>query len=313
MEPTITLHKLRVFRKVVDRQSLTLAAQELFVSQPVVSAHVRDLENFFGSRLLYQHGRRMLLTEAGAAVYQYVLDVLHSTTDTRSIVRLLDCAEAGSAAIGASETPGAYRLPQRLTQFKMLLPRSEISLDIGAAGEICEATKHGHYDFAVVAGPEPAGDLHVELFSQEPMALVCAPNYIIAGQRVVNKGVLAHHPFVSLARRSNSSDDRLQELGVENPNIVMRLGNVEGLKEAVRGGLGLAVMFRCSVANELASGVLTELQVDGVSEVRPFYLVYNQRKRFSPMQSRLLDFLRAPSNETGADGLGRAVPSGTGA
>jgi hypothetical protein len=68
MEPTITLHKLRVFKEVVERQSLTLAAQELFVSQPVVSAHVRDLEEYFGSRLLYQHGRRMLLNEAGQAV-----------------------------------------------------------------------------------------------------------------------------------------------------------------------------------------------------------------------------------------------------
>jgi DNA-binding transcriptional LysR family regulator len=95
------------------------------------------------------------------------------------------------------------------------------------------------------------------------MALVCAPDYDLAGRRVIRKEDLGRHPFVSLARRS-TSDDRLQELGVEHPNIVMRLGNVEGLKQAVRGGLGLAVMFRCSVASELAAGVLTELHVDGV-------------------------------------------------
>jgi len=111
MEPTITLHKLRVFKEVVERQSLTLAAQELFVSQPVVSAHVRDLEEYFGSRLLYQHGRRMLLNEAGQAVYQYVPDILRSTADTKSIARLLDSADAGAAAIGASKTPGAYGYP----------------------------------------------------------------------------------------------------------------------------------------------------------------------------------------------------------
>jgi DNA-binding transcriptional LysR family regulator len=64
------------------------------------------------------------------------------------------------------------------------------------------------------------------------------------------------------------------------------------LKQAVRAGLGLAVMFRCSVERELEDKGLIELHVDGVSEVRPFYLVSNPRKRFSPLQLRLLSFLR---------------------
>jgi DNA-binding transcriptional LysR family regulator len=291
VEPTLTLHKLRVFREVVVKQSLTLAAQGLFVSQPVVSAHVRDLEEFFGARLLYQEGRRMLLNEAGQAVYQYVLDVLNSTEDTRSMVRLLQSAEAGTAHIGSSETPGTYVLPQRLIDFKLQVPGAAISLDVGSAFDICEQTQHGLYDFAIVAGPPPAGNLQVDIFSREPLVLVCGSQHPMAQKRFLTREELCEQPFLSLVRRPEP-DDRLQELGLVDPQIVMRLGNIEGLKRAVASGLGIAMMFRCSVEHELQMGILCELHVQGVSVVRPLYLVYNRRKRFSPLQQRLLDFLR---------------------
>ncbi len=295
--PILTLHKLRVFQMVVEKQSLTLAANELMVSQPVVSDHIRDVEAFFGGRLLYQQGRRMLLNEAGQCVYAYVMDVLRSTEDTRSMVRLLETAEAGRAAIGASETPGAYRLPEQLIAFKLRYPKAEISLDIGSAYDIWDHIKHGVFDFAVVAGPEPPSELASEIYSREPIIVISSPAHPLARRTWVARSDLSDEPFVSITRR-RSFDDRLRSLGLENPNIVMRVGNVEGLKHAVTSGLGLAVVFRCSVQRELASGELAELHVQGFADARPFYLVHSPRKRFSPLQIRLLNFLRAWPNSS---------------
>jgi DNA-binding transcriptional LysR family regulator len=292
MEPPLTLHKLRVFREVVARQSLTLAAQELFVSQPVVSAHVRDLEQYFGARLLRQEGRRMLLNEAGRAVYEYAVEVLRATEDTRSIVRLLESAEAGAVAVGSTETTGTYLLPSRLTYFKRRHPRAAITLGSGSAFEIWEDTKHGLYDFSIVAGAPPPSDLHVEVFSREAMAVVANPSHPLTALRRIRKSDLRAYSFVSLARRP-PTDDRLQELGLTDPTISMRLGNVEGLKEAVAAGLGLAVLFRLSAKSEVDAGTLVELHIEGVRMTRPFYLIYSMRKRFSPLQLRLLDSLNA--------------------
>ena len=60
----LTPYKLRVFCEVVERQSFTLAADHLFTTQPAISVHVRGLERYFGTRLIYREGRRSLPTEA---------------------------------------------------------------------------------------------------------------------------------------------------------------------------------------------------------------------------------------------------------
>lgn len=297
MEPALTLHKLQVFREVVRCQSLTRAAEELYVSQPVVSAHVRDLEVYFGARLLHQHGRRMLPSEAGKAVYDYAVEVLQATEDARGIVRLLESAEAGSAVIGSTETPGAYLLPERLVRFKLDNPLAGITMDVASASEIWAQTFEGNLDFSIVAGPEPPSDLHSEVFSLEPLVLVCRSGHPLLGRLPISQEDLLNEPFVSLVRR-RAYDERLQELGVSDQSIVMRLGNVEGLKQAVAQGVGLAIAFRCAVERELAAGTLATLRVRGVSQSRPFYLVYSRRKQFSPLQLRLLDFLRSATAST---------------
>ena len=232
MEPALTLHKLQVFREVVRCQSLTRAAEALYVSQPVVSAHVRDLEVYFGARLMYQQGRRMLPNEAGKAVYDYAVGVLRATEDARGIVRLLESAEAGSALIGSTETPGAYLLPERLVRFKLANPLAGITMDVASASEIWAQTFEGNLDFSIVAGPEPPSDLHSEVFSLEPLVLVCCSGHPLLGRHPTSRDDLRDEPFVSLGRR-RAYDERLQELGVSDQSIVMRLGNVEGLKQAV--------------------------------------------------------------------------------
>ncbi|MGH7862759.1 MAG: LysR family transcriptional regulator, partial [Candidatus Dormibacteraceae bacterium] len=108
-EPAFNLHKLRVFCEVAERQSVTLAARALFVTQPVVSSHVRDLEQFFGARLFLRSGRRMILTEPGRTVLAYAQDLSRHTAETLTTVRLQESGEAGSVRVGASETPGCYR------------------------------------------------------------------------------------------------------------------------------------------------------------------------------------------------------------
>ena len=106
----VNLHKLRVFCEVVERQSLSLAAQHLIVTPPVVSAHIRDLELFFGAKLLQQQGRRMLLTETGELVYRYALEVLRATEETATGVLALKSGESGRVVVGAAaRRPGGER------------------------------------------------------------------------------------------------------------------------------------------------------------------------------------------------------------
>jgi DNA-binding transcriptional LysR family regulator len=295
----VNLHKLRVFREVVEHQSLSLAAQRLIVSQPVVSAHVRDLESFFGAKLLHQRGRRMIPTEAGEMAYQCALEILRSIDETVSLTRLLESGEAGRARVGANMNPGTYTLPAQLTAFKLLHQAVEISLELSDSETIYDQTRRGVYDFSVVVAPELPPDLDAEIQSYERLVIVASPLHPLAGQSNVTPRDLASEQFVcsppSESRRK-LIDVQLADVGLPRRDVVMTLGHPEGVKQAVRAGIGLAVLFYCSVERELRDGVLAEVALDGPVLQHPFYLIFGRRKYFSPVQRQLLDFLRQAGN-----------------
>jgi DNA-binding transcriptional LysR family regulator len=107
LDSRVTLHKLEVFSLVVELGGVSRAAEQLFVSQPVVSAHIRSLEQRVGARLFYREGRHLRLTEAGRAVHGWANDVL---THTRELSRHLDGLSdgtQGSVVVGASMSVGS--------------------------------------------------------------------------------------------------------------------------------------------------------------------------------------------------------------
>lgn len=293
VQPNLSIHKLRAFQEVAEGHSITEAARLLNISQPVASVHIRDVEHYFGTKLLYQGGRRMLLTEAGAVVYQHVKSMLASLEGACDDVRSLDSGHAGSAVIGSTETPGSYRLPARLIAFHLANPRAALSLSIGVASEVWEQTRNGAFDFSVVAGPAPPHDLQVTTYSEERLVLVCSPDHPFAG-KTVDRLDLRGQVLVTASRRSQT-DDRLHTFGLENSTVSIRMGSTEGIKLAVQQRLGIAVLFACSVETELAAGHLAAIHVEGAGEQRPFYLIAHAKKRYSPLQQLLVDFLLVPA------------------
>ncbi len=295
VDPTFSLHKLRVLREVAEKQSVTLAAKALFVTQPVVSSHIRDLERFFGAKLFIRSGRRMLLTEAGRSVFAYSRELARFTAETLTVVRLHEQGDTGRVVLGASETPGCYLLPVWLGDFRLANPGAEITMDVLGADEIGERTSQGHYDFGVV-GPMVSGesrDVRLDLLYEEPLVIICAPRHALAHRPAVGPAELATQFFVT---HSDRPDDwlqrRLRLFGFEAPPISLSVGTSEAMKRAVRTGVGIAAVYQCTVEQELGRGELVEVSVSGSRPTRPFWLVHARSKRFSPLQARLLRYLR---------------------
>jgi LysR family transcriptional regulator, transcriptional activator of the cysJI operon len=294
-EAPITLYKLRVFCEVVERQSFTLAAEHLFTTQPALSVHMRSLEQFFGTRLLYREGRRSLPTEAGAAVYRYARGVLHETEQVRALISELRDAQTGRIAIGATPTVGSYVLPQLISRFKQRNSRADLVLRVAPAAAVRDETLAGQHDFALVeAGPLPEG-LTAEPLRREELVVVAHPDHPLTARPAVPWAEMRGQPFVlgppgaaarALLERQAAGDDP------PGWQVVLELEQAEAIKRAVQAGMGLAMLFRCEVAQELGLGLLREVRVPAVGLAHEFVLVYRPHKYFSPMTARFLDFLR---------------------
>lgn len=293
----IALNKLEIFCRVVELESVSRAARELYVSQPVVTAHVRSLQDRLGVRLLYRDGHRMRTTEAGEVVYDWARDVLLRSYEMARQVEGLGDGSQGAAAVAASMTVGSYLLPPVLSRFCSQRPGAHVTLSIFDPEHAVSEVEAGGSDVAVLIAEEEilTGNLRYEQLAEEPFVLVAAPGNdppdTIPAKR------LAELPFVAAPHdlvRERLVERQLEAGGITHGPIVMELGHAEAMKRAVREGIGVAFLLRTSVAEELESGKLREIRVRNLPRlVAPVYLAYREGRSFSPLQRALLAAIRA--------------------
>ena len=150
VDPRITLQKLEVFCLVVELGGVSRAAEHLFVTQPVVTAHVRSLEQRLGTRLFRREGRQMHLTEAGRAAHEWAVELL---THTREFSRRLDGladGTRGTVVVAASMSVGSYLMPPVVSRFHEERPLVELELNVSDSRQALQEAELGRCDFAVV-------------------------------------------------------------------------------------------------------------------------------------------------------------------
>ena len=297
LDTRITLHKLEVFDLVVRLGSVTGAADRLSVSQPVVTAHLRSLEQRVGARLFERDGRRLRLTESGDAVHAWAAGVLGHTRDLARQLDGLADGTGGSAIVGASMSIGSYLLPPVVARFRAARPDAHLELAIGDTAQAMRDAAAGHSDFAVVPSEHLSGlpDLAAERIGTEEMAIVAAPGEWPPGPDVgvdeLEALPFAESPSGSIRRAI--VDGLLEHAGVRRRRIVLELGHPEALKRAVEEGSCLALLFRSAVEDELAAGRLRELVLAGRALEVPLFLVHRRGRLFSALQRDLMDAIRA--------------------
>lgn len=289
----MNLHRLRIFRAVVEHQSFSQAAEHLFMTQPSVSLQVRALERQLGVQLLFRQGRRMCPTEAGQVVYEYARGVLTETDELVRTLREVQGARAGQVRVGAS-TSALYRLVPAVCRFQAQHPGAQLQVHAGAAHEVCQRVLQGELDLGLVVADQVPAGLLVEQTADEDIVLVGAPSHPLFRRSRLSLAVLGQERFVLPPAGTGLRpilDAQLTALGVAHGPIALELNSNEGIKLAVDQGLGLAFFVRCAVAADLAVGRFRALSVPGLRLHATLHLVRRPRRYLSPLMQALLSHL----------------------
>jgi DNA-binding transcriptional LysR family regulator len=257
------LRLLVTFEKVATVLSFTQAAAELKYAQSSVTSQVRSLESSLGTELFDRLGSRIRLTEAGERLLPYARQIIELTDEARAAVVGAE-EPTGAIAVGTMESLTSYRLPPLLELFHHRYPKVQLSLRPTLGDETRQALRQGTYDvgFLMERETEHAG-LETEVLAEEPLVLVCAPGHPLAGHGAgsLATGDLAAVQLVGTEPGCPYRDLFEDELRVRNgaPPPFMEFGTIEATKRGVAGGLGVALLPRMAVRQELASGVLVAL------------------------------------------------------
>lgn len=280
---------------VAELGSFSRAAERLGIAQPVVSAHVKALSEKFGARLFIRQGRRISLTEEGQRIYRWARDVVGRTMELEREMAESQKGIVGKAILSASMTIGSYVLPGLINAFHQQSPAGEISVRITTPVLATESIRDGDCDFGftILDPRHDVGGLQIEKVYDEPLILV-ASDQIPFPIQGYNPKDLEGLPFVTAqsgSSRQAIEDTALARFSIRRRRIEMEFGHPEATKQAVRAGVGFAFMFRSSVRDELASGILKEVATPGMELRVPVYQVYRQNKQLSNFQISVMGFL----------------------
>lgn len=308
---------LEVFCTVVQCESFSGAAEQLFMTQPAVSMQVQAVERHFGVQLLERRSRRVVLTEAGAAVHTWAREVLSSEKETRKTVDEFVRAETGRIVLGTTMALGSHVLPQIINRFKRDHPGAEIVVRLADRPSLSEELLAGTIDVGVhIAGEVPAG-LDVETVGNERMVLICAPSHHLAGRTDMTPEELAEEWFVVPPQGYGYRtviDQILAEQGLKDIRILMEVGVIESIKCFVEEGSGIGVMLLSSASAELERGLLAEIEAPREPMNVDLVLVRRPHRDGSPLLESFVELLRQGiqehSAQTPSHGVGNSHERG---
>ena len=288
--------RLQVFHTVARLLSFTKAAETLHMTQPAVTFQVRQLEDYFNTRLFDRTHNRISLTQAGERVYEYYERILDLYGEMDNSVRELTGEISGVLMLGASTTIAEYMLPEMLGVFKKKYPSLVVRLKVGNTDGVVQMIENNVIDLGIVEAPVLNKKLQVELCRNDELVLVVPPKHPLAGKTSVSLKEIVEYPYIWREEGSGTREvirDQLEHAGI-NPDdldVVMELGSLEAVKGAVEAGIGMTILSQSSIQKELRLSTVIAIPLEP-RLTRPFSFVHQKQKFRLRAIEELLEFAR---------------------
>jgi DNA-binding transcriptional LysR family regulator len=290
----VTLGQLKAFEAVARLSSFSAAAKELFVTQPAVSKKIRLLQEEVGLPLLEQVGKRIYLTEAGRLLLGVCTDWLETWAHFEQSVADLQGLKQGRLRI-AVVTTSKYFMPRVLGPFCDRYPGIDVAMEVINRDRLLERLAGNQDDLYIMGVPPDDLDIDSEPLISNPLVVVAPASHPLAQRSRIRFSELAGQVFLMREQGSGTriAIERVFEEKKTALNVKMELGSNEAIKQAVAGGLGLAIMSRHALSPLTSSNQIVELNVQGFPIKRYWYVVTPRGKQLSVVAQTFLEFLHA--------------------
>ncbi|MGE3911232.1 MAG: LysR family transcriptional regulator [Chloroflexota bacterium] len=299
-------NQLRTFLTVARRLSYTRAAEELHLTQPAVSIHIRKLERAVGSTLFDYIGRRISLTATGQVLYAYAERALALEDALRADLANVGGVPQGLLSIGTSTTIGISVLPGLIREFVTANPHVRLHVHIGMGTEVIAGLLDGQLDIGLVTGDVDDERIEAEPVMDDELVLIVPPAHRWASIASIGPLDLVGEPMLVTGRGSWNRSLIAQEMAAHGVTleIVAESNSHPAIARLVEAGVGAGIVSRLSVADELARGRLVAVPLRDVGFNRPVNLVVHRDKHPTPTLRAFRDLvagLKSPVSALGAD------------
>ncbi len=292
-----TLHQLQIFLKIVEKESITKASQELHLTQPAVSIQLKNFQDQFPIPLTEVIGRRLYITDFGseiATVAQKIIDQVNQITyKTMAYQGQL----SGVLKISVVST-GKYIIPYFLSDFIKKHEGVDLVLDVTNKERVINSLEENEVDFSLVSVLPKHLQIEKTKLMENQLFLVGNSSEKFAKKKY-NKSIFSKLPLIY--REPGSGTRHTMEKYIDQNDLPVRkkmeLTSNEAVKQAVIAGLGFSIMPLIGIRNELESGRLQIIPVQGFPIKSIWNLIWLKNKKFSPVAAEFLKFIEEKKDQ----------------
>jgi len=286
----ITLRQLAVFEAIARHGSVSRGAEEVALSQSAASMALKELESGLRMTLFHRSGKQLALNENGRRIQPMVRSLL---AQAREIEHHGPPQEmSGVLRVGASTGIGSYLLGATCAAFARQFPLVRLKLQVAYSGEVIRRVESMACDFGLIESPCNRATLNVESLAEEELVVVAAPGHPLTSAARVTPADLRAAAWCLGDIDSYTRQMVTLGLGQGGLTILLESNSLAAVKSAVLAGMGLGCISRGAVAQELASGALTALRVEGLPLRRTLSLIYPKGIYQGPPETAFIESVR---------------------
>jgi DNA-binding transcriptional LysR family regulator len=289
----LNFNQLRIFYHAAKHLNFTAAANELFITQPAVTAQMKTFEEFCNLKLFKKRGRKIYLTDEGKALFDYAERIFKYEKEIEDVIDDMKELKRGVLRLGTTKTYARYFMPFLISSFREAYPHIKIHLDEGSSRDMIYSLVDVKNEVAVIAKVEDHPDVRFIPFSREEMVIIVSTEHPFVRKKAVTFAELAQEPFIM---KENGSGTRklVEDLFARDncvPNVLMETSNTEFIKQSVMRGEGVSFLVREAVDAEIKEGKLTIVEVIGSKVYLDVSIAYLKDQVLSPSARAFVDTL----------------------
>ncbi len=296
------LYKLKSFYTVAELGSFSKAAEKLYLTQPAVSAQIKDLEYIYKTKLFDRVGRKIKLTHSGETLITYVKKILDIYDESHFAIGLLKEAKEGSVKLGVSVLPGTRMIPLILSQFKKLFPDITFSIDILKSATIIEALKQNKYDLGLIVSSDHSKkrpEFVENLIHRDKIVVGVSPDHPLAEKSSIKIKELSGLPLI-VSLKNTVSRQALDKFLHQHSlpfTIAYEIESKSMMKTMVESNLGIAFFSTLEIQKEVELNWIHSLEIEDDSITRDIQAVYHKNHELSPSAKAFYDFMTNPDTQ----------------
>lgn len=274
----MTLRHIKIFVAVCECNSVTAAAEKLYLAQPSVSLAIRELEDYYGIKLFDRISRRLFITEQGKIFLKYANHIASLFNELDNKIKNWD--SIGTLRVGSSITIGNNLLPGFIKKFNMKYPQIKVQVTIDNSEEIESRVMKNEVDIGLVEGIPCNNQVEKEKFRKDQLVLICAANHQLAKSGEVTIKELPKYDFILREKGSGSRELFDSSMLIHNIEIepLWESISTRAIIQAVIEGIGISVVPYLLVKNDIKKGDINLIKIKEITFTRDFYIIVHKNK-----------------------------------